>query len=91
MSKLFPAGSKPFWESPTWDYIFGERMVICGSPDDVIEQIKEYEDAGINRLMAQFQLGGMPHRMVMESMKLWSEAVSPAFEKKGKKAPAVVG
>ncbi|MBI3744466.1 MAG: LLM class flavin-dependent oxidoreductase [Chloroflexi bacterium] len=91
MSKLFPAGSKPFWENPTWDYIMGERMVICGDPDDVIEQIKEYEDAGINRLMAQFQLGGMPHRMVMESMKLWSEAVLPAFEKKGKKAAAVAG
>ena len=78
-------GALAYWENPTWDYIKGEKMVICGDPAEVIETIKEYEEIGINRLMCQFQVGGMPHRTVMESMKLWSEEVIPYFEKRGTK------
>ncbi len=72
--------SSTFWETPTFDYIVSERMVICGDPQDCIEQIKEYEQAGVNRLMAQFQVGGMPHKMVMDSMKLFGEEVIPFFQ-----------
>ncbi len=69
-----------WWENPSWDYVYAEKMVICGDPDDCIETIKEYEEAGINRLMAQFQVGGMPHTMTMQSMKLFSEEVIPFFQ-----------
>ena len=71
-----------WWENPNWDYIYGEKMVICGDPDTCIATIKEYEEAGINRLMGQFQVGGMPHTMVMQSMKLFSEEVLPFFDSK---------
>ncbi len=81
-AKLVPAGLDAWWENPRWDYIEGEKMVICGAPDDVIESIKEYEEAGVNRLMCQFQVGGMPHTMVMEAMKLWSDEVLPHFQEK---------
>ncbi|MBI3742827.1 MAG: LLM class flavin-dependent oxidoreductase [Chloroflexi bacterium] len=77
--KLIVKGVGSWWENPTWDYVFGEKMVICGDPDECIQQIKEYEEAGINRLMAQFQVGGMPHKMVMDSMKIFSKEVTPFF------------
>ena len=80
--KLVPEGAARFWENPNWDYVYDEKMVICGDPDDVIETIREYEEAGVNRLMCQFQVGGMPHTMVMESMKLWGKEVIPVFEKR---------
>jgi alkanesulfonate monooxygenase SsuD/methylene tetrahydromethanopterin reductase-like flavin-dependent oxidoreductase (luciferase family) len=69
-----------WWNRPNWDYITGERMVICGDPRDCVEQLKEYEQAGINRVMCQFQVGGMPHTMVMEAMRLWGEEVIPYFQ-----------
>ncbi len=73
-------GAGAFWEEPNWDYIYGERMVICGDPDDCVQQIKEYEQAGVNRLMAQFQVGGMPHDLVMEAMELFGAEVIPFFQ-----------
>ena len=65
------------WERPSWDYIFGEKMVICGDPDDCIEQVKDYQAAGITRIMGQFQVGGMPHQQVMAAIDLFGREVIP--------------
>jgi alkanesulfonate monooxygenase SsuD/methylene tetrahydromethanopterin reductase-like flavin-dependent oxidoreductase (luciferase family) len=84
--KAVAAGKKiPYywWENPDWDYIFENRMVICGDPDECIRQIEAFEDAGITRILAQFQVGGMPHDKVMRALGLWGEYVLPYFAKKG--------
>ena len=75
-------GQPSWWDNPNWDYIKDERMVICGSPKSCIDVVKEYEEAGINRLMCQFQVGGMPHTQVMEAMRLWGEEIIPFFDPK---------
>jgi alkanesulfonate monooxygenase SsuD/methylene tetrahydromethanopterin reductase-like flavin-dependent oxidoreductase (luciferase family) len=69
-----------WWTNPNWDYVYGEKMVICGDPKDCIDTVKEFEAAGVNRLMCQFQVGGMPHTMVMEALRLWGEEVIPFFK-----------
>ena len=73
------SGGTSYWENPSWEYIRDEKMVICGDPDRCIEVLKEYEEAGINRVMCQMQVGGMPHTMVMQAIKLWGDEVIPNF------------
>lgn len=77
--KKMPA-DQAWWDHPNWDYVYGEKMVICGSPKTCIDTVKEYKEAGINRLMCQFQVGGMPHTQVMEAMRMWGEEVIPYFD-----------
>ena len=69
-----------WWTNPNWDFIYGEKMVICGDPNDCIQTIKEYVQAGVTRLMCQFQVGGMPHQDVMESLRLFGDEVIPFFD-----------
>jgi alkanesulfonate monooxygenase SsuD/methylene tetrahydromethanopterin reductase-like flavin-dependent oxidoreductase (luciferase family) len=72
-----PEGVLAYWENPSWDYIYESKMVICGDPDDCAEVVQELADAGVTRVLAQFQVGGMPHAMVMEAIKLFGETVIP--------------
>jgi len=65
------------WEVPNWDYITGERLVICGDPDECVQMVKEFEEIGVTKIMAQFQVGGMPHGQVMEAMELFAKEVMP--------------
>ena len=67
-----------WWENTNWDYIQSERLVVCGEPKECVEVVKEFEEIGVTRLMCQFQVGGMPHDMVMEALEMWGEEVIPA-------------
>lgn len=69
----------PWWEKPTWENILEQKMVVVGDPDDCIKQIKELEATGVTRVMAQFQVGGMPHDMVMESIEVFGKHVIPSL------------
>ncbi len=73
-----PEGTVPYWEKPpTFDEAYAGRMMIIGDPDDCIREVKEYEKAGVTMIQGAFQLGGMPHDMVMESIKLFGDEVIP--------------
>ena len=73
-----PEGSVPYWEKPpTFDEAYAGRMMIIGDPDDCIRQVNDYEKAGVTMIQGAFQLGGMPHDMVMDSIKLFGDEVIP--------------
>ncbi len=86
LEKTVAAGGRvPYhwWETPDWDYIYDNRMVICGDPDETIRQIEAFIDVGVTRIMAQFQVGGMPHDKVMQALELWGKYVIPHFAQRG--------
>lgn len=66
-----------FWEDPSWEYIYEGKMVICGDPDDCAQVVQELADCGVTRILAQFQVGGMPHAMVADAIRLFGEQVLP--------------
>ena len=71
-------GRQAFWQlQGTFDEAYHNRMVICGDPDDCIRELKDYEKAGITLILGVFQLGGMPHELVMNSIRLFGKAVIP--------------
>ncbi|MGH9000148.1 MAG: LLM class flavin-dependent oxidoreductase [Acidimicrobiia bacterium] len=76
---------RPFLEfdkdTLTLDVLVGSGMVICGSPDSVVEQVKRYQETGIDTLLTMHQVGGIPHDKVMRSIQLFGDHVIPAIKK----------
>ncbi|MFC8140884.1 hypothetical protein ACFUKV_03795 [Streptomyces paradoxus] len=55
---------------------------MAGSPQEVIDKIlTEHELFGLDRFMGQVDFGGMPSRMVHESIELFATEVAPAVRK----------
>jgi hypothetical protein len=55
-------------------------MVVTGTPQQVIEQLKTFYRYSVDRVMCQFRIGLMPHAMVMETMRMFCTEVLPAFK-----------
>lgn len=63
---------------PSYDYLYENRAII-GSPDQCIAKIKALQEQGIGYFVCNFFFGDLPHEKVMQSMKLFSKEVMPAF------------
>ena len=49
-------------------------------PKTAIREIQELEKVGIDNLSCWFRMGGLEHRKVMNTMKLFAEEVMPHFK-----------
>jgi alkanesulfonate monooxygenase SsuD/methylene tetrahydromethanopterin reductase-like flavin-dependent oxidoreductase (luciferase family) len=56
------------------------EQAIFGTPDDVIEQIRAYQEIGVNHFMAFMNFGGLEQAKVLRSMELFAKHVIPAFK-----------
>jgi alkanesulfonate monooxygenase SsuD/methylene tetrahydromethanopterin reductase-like flavin-dependent oxidoreductase (luciferase family) len=50
-----------------------------GTPDDCIRQVKRLQDAGADEILFMFQMGGIPHEVIMETIRNIGEKVIPHF------------
>jgi alkanesulfonate monooxygenase SsuD/methylene tetrahydromethanopterin reductase-like flavin-dependent oxidoreductase (luciferase family) len=74
-------------------------MILCGSPDDVIDQVREYESAGVDTIL--LALASIEDEAAMETIRVFGEHVIPKFDKDplhrtsraryGNRAEAIVG
>ncbi len=71
-SRLY-ATSRPF------DVLEEKKLIACGSPDKVINVLRDYERAGFNLFLNIMDFGGMDHRAVMKSIERLGREVLPAF------------
>jgi alkanesulfonate monooxygenase SsuD/methylene tetrahydromethanopterin reductase-like flavin-dependent oxidoreductase (luciferase family) len=62
------------------------KSIIVGSPQKVVDELKEVEAAGIDEVILYFNYGMKPHTMVMDLMDQFAGQVMPAFD--GAKAAA---
>lgn len=69
----------PFDDEPSVDDLLNRFMVI-GTPDTCIQRIKALQDAmGIDHFNCSFWFGDMEQSKILQSMRLFSEEVMPAF------------
>ena len=65
-------------ETPaTLDYVHENRAIV-GDPDYCIRRIEELKRRGVGYLGANFAIGGLSHRKVVDSMRLFAKEVMPA-------------
>jgi alkanesulfonate monooxygenase SsuD/methylene tetrahydromethanopterin reductase-like flavin-dependent oxidoreductase (luciferase family) len=56
------------------------RFGVFGTPDDCVERLREFEDAGVRNILCSFTYGGMPAERVRETMRLFAKEVMPAVQ-----------
>ena len=60
-----------------------EDMIIVGTPEECLEKILRYEQAGVDQLLCYVQFGTLPHEKVMRCLELLGTEVIPQLEKRG--------
>ncbi|MBV1687842.1 LLM class flavin-dependent oxidoreductase [Novosphingobium sp. G106] len=60
-----------------------EDMVIVGTPDEVLEKLMRYEEAGVDQLLCYLNFGYLPHEAVMRSIELLGTKVIPELKRRG--------
>ncbi len=69
----------PFETEPTTEELL-ERYFVVGTPDTCIQRIQALQEVmGIDHFNASCWFGDVPHDKVLNSMRLFSEEVMPAF------------
>ncbi|MFG6116050.1 LLM class flavin-dependent oxidoreductase [Halobacillus sp. MO56] len=71
-----------YGKSAKFEDLEAREQLLIGSPEDVIERLRKYEEAGCDHIMMLMNFGGLPHEKVLESMKLVAEEVMPLFKEK---------
>jgi len=65
---------------PTLEEDIARGNVIAGTPERCIEIIRHWEDTlGLTTVTGTFHFGGMPQEMAKRNIRLFAEAVAPAF------------
>jgi alkanesulfonate monooxygenase SsuD/methylene tetrahydromethanopterin reductase-like flavin-dependent oxidoreductase (luciferase family) len=62
----------------TWEKLV-EETVLFGSPERIIDRVYEMQEAGVGELLCWMNFGGLPHELVIRSMRLFAEKVMPHF------------
>ena len=60
-----------------------EDMVVVGTPDECLEKLLRYEEAGVDQLLCYLNFGYLPHEAVMRSIELLGTRVIPELKKRG--------
>jgi alkanesulfonate monooxygenase SsuD/methylene tetrahydromethanopterin reductase-like flavin-dependent oxidoreductase (luciferase family) len=77
----------PVWPQPpikntpeTIDYAIGIGAMLCGSPDQVVEQLKAYEETGVDQVTFGFP-NDLNHEEALECIEVFGKYVIPEFDK----------
>jgi alkanesulfonate monooxygenase SsuD/methylene tetrahydromethanopterin reductase-like flavin-dependent oxidoreductase (luciferase family) len=60
-----------------------QDMIIIGTPEECLEKILRYEEAGVDQLLCYVQFGVLPHERVLSSLELLGTKVIPELEARG--------
>jgi alkanesulfonate monooxygenase SsuD/methylene tetrahydromethanopterin reductase-like flavin-dependent oxidoreductase (luciferase family) len=76
-----PVWPEPFPEPTLEDIEFriSEGYLLCGDPDEVVEQVKRYEAVGCDQLVFGLPLN-LPWELALETIELFGEHVIPKFD-----------
>jgi alkanesulfonate monooxygenase SsuD/methylene tetrahydromethanopterin reductase-like flavin-dependent oxidoreductase (luciferase family) len=56
-----------------------DKSILCGSPQHIIDTLKQVEAAGIAEVILYFNYGRKPHALVKEQMDRFMREVAPHF------------
>src|SRR5258705_4004253 len=56
-----------------------DKSILCGSPQHIVDTLKQVERAGIAEVILYFNYGRKPHALVKEQMERFMREVAPNF------------
>ena len=71
----------PNWTDEMLDWAIGEGYMLCGTPEEVCEQLVRYQDVGCDQVVFGLAIEGMAHEQVLEMLEIFGQRVIPEFDK----------
>jgi alkanesulfonate monooxygenase SsuD/methylene tetrahydromethanopterin reductase-like flavin-dependent oxidoreductase (luciferase family) len=68
-------------DEETLDYCIEQGYLLCGTPDEVVEQVAKYQEVGTDQLVFGIPNEGFEHEEVLEMIELFGSKVIPEFDK----------
>lgn len=65
-------------QTVSWEKLVRET-VLFGSPERIVDQVREMQAIGVGELLCWMNFGGLPQEGVQRSMRLFAEKVMPHF------------
>jgi alkanesulfonate monooxygenase SsuD/methylene tetrahydromethanopterin reductase-like flavin-dependent oxidoreductase (luciferase family) len=81
--KIFPLLQPTIEGKVNIDQYVEQDMIIVGTPEQCLEKILRYEEAGVDQLLCYCQFGTLPHELVMRNLELLGTKVMPELEQRG--------
>ncbi|PTX64593.1 alkanesulfonate monooxygenase SsuD/methylene tetrahydromethanopterin reductase-like flavin-dependent oxidoreductase (luciferase family) [Melghirimyces profundicolus] len=69
-----------YGRSARFEDLEAREQLLIGSPEDVIQRLRKYKEAGCDHIMMLMNFGGLPHEKVLKSIQLVAREVMPAFK-----------
>jgi alkanesulfonate monooxygenase SsuD/methylene tetrahydromethanopterin reductase-like flavin-dependent oxidoreductase (luciferase family) len=63
-----------------YEALDSDDMIVVGDPEKCRQKLQRYADMGLNSVMCQVQIGDIPHKAVMDSIRLLGTKVRPHFD-----------
>jgi len=67
-------------DDATLDYLIEAGYMLCGTPDEVCEQIAAYQNVGCDQLVFGLPGEGMEHEEILEMLELFGDKVIPEYD-----------
>ena len=79
----------PVWPEPPFsipdeevlDQLIAGGWMLCGTPEEVLEQVNNYQSVGVDQLVFGFPPEGVTHEENLEMIELFGTQVIPEFDK----------
>lgn len=89
-AKVFPLLQDTIAGTVDVDKYVDEDMIIVGTPEQCLEKIIRYDEAGVDQLLCYVQFGYVPHEKVLRNLELLGTHVIPELERRGHRVDARV-
>ena len=84
-----PREGAPVWPEPPFsipnddvlDHLIKAGYMLCGTPEEVLEQVANYQTVGVDQLVFGFPPEGIAHEENLEMIELFGKVVIPEFDK----------
>jgi hypothetical protein len=68
------------WTEELLDQLIAGGYMLCGTPDEVCEQVVRYQDVGCDQVVFGLPGEGMEHEEIFEMLELFGTKVIPEFD-----------
>lgn len=72
--------TRQYGKGAEYEDLEAREQLLIGTPEDVVNILKKYQEIGCDHIMMLMNFGGLPHEKVLKSMELVAREVMPAFK-----------
>jgi hypothetical protein len=69
------------WTEELLDHLIEGGYMLCGTPDEVCEQVVRYQDVGCDQVVFGLPGEGLEHDEILEMIEVFGDKVIPEFDK----------